>query len=111
MVDLELALELAHAEVRRTRDRMREVEDERQQAENVAAAADAEAAMWEKRADALASEIDAGGSSIDDDQQIYGAIAESVALLTEALPDIRRRSASRAARIDVHLERLRRLLP
>lgn len=104
MVDLELALELAHAEVRRTRDRVREVEDERQLAENIAATADAQAARLELR---LADVVDDAKTYT----HFYAGIRESHALLTEALPDIRRRSASRAARIDVHLERLRRLLP
>lgn len=104
MVDLELALELAHAEVRRARDRVRDVEDERQLAENTAATADAEAALWNKRYDHIVATTQTHAVT-------RHAIAESIALLTEALPDIRRRSASRAARIDDHLVRLRSLLP
>ena len=94
MVDLELALELAHAEVKRLRS------DCMRSDEQLAAAED------EQACDEVVDLRDPYARDT-----LCAAIRESAALLTEALPDIRRRSASRAARIDVHLVRLRSLLP
>ena len=104
MVDLELALELAHAEVRWLREGVKTAELRTEIAENAADVARIDTARWAARCDEMVADSFTY-------THFHDGIRESMALLTEALPDIRRRSASRAARIDVHLERLRRLLP
>ena len=104
MVDLELALELAHAEVKRLRERVSDAEGCARRAGLVVDDARYEAERWAKAYEDLRV-------IAEKYNDCFAAMRESHALLTEALPDIRRRSASRAARIDDHLVRLRSLLP
>ena len=108
MVDLELALELAHAEVWRLREQVSDIKAERDQRPNIT---EDERTTLEFAAGELDDARRESERMSHRVVEALGAVRESHALLTEALPDIRRRSASRAARIDVHLERLRRLLP
>jgi hypothetical protein len=104
VVDLELALERAHAEVKRLREQVSAAEDRARRADDVASFRQQDAKQWAKAYEDLRV-------IAEKYNDCFAAMRESHALLTEALPDIRRRSASRAARIDVHLVRLRSLLP